>query len=510
MKARSRRFLPVLLTLLLLQAGWWNYARAWQQTGEAQHASHPHLSLEEIYRDADGDGASDRMGDTVRVSGMANAPSGVYHERYLQIYLQNGATGLSLFAESIDRPVSMGDSLEVLGVVQDYHGLLELEVLDYRIAGQVPLGSLRTLPLDTVYANPGRFLGMQVAGTAVVVGKGNRYNGKYLTLAPGESGNRSLMFYVTNFHRNYASFDFERVSIGDRVRVAGVVNRYTDPNRGGYIYSLFPRTTDDFAFTGIPRHYLLLGALLLGGVLLAVGAWIVSLRRQVLRKTRSLEEAVDQRDALFQEIHHRVKNNLAVISGLIDLQMDGTRDESARRVLRDSQKRIQSMALVHDKLYRSDAVTAIGMEAYVRDLVESIRRTFAERKGDVRLVLEVEDLDLDMRQVIPCGLLINELAVNAFKHAFLPEHGEEGVLTIRLEERDGAALLVISDNGPGLPEDFDLASSDSLGMILVQTFARQLSAEMEVNGRDGTAFRFTFPLEQHASVPTAPAETPSR
>lgn len=449
--------------------------------------------LEDIYRDGDGDGAADLLGERVTVRGTANVGSGIYHERFLQIFLQNDSRGLSLFAESFDEEISPGDVVRATGTVQNYFGLVEVNVESYEIVDHRPVDSLRTVPLDSILGNPRPYLGMSVRGRGVVVDKGHRYNGKFLRLSSADTADEeTLLFYVTNFHSRYGDFDFEKASVGDEVLVGGVVSRY-DPGEGSeLVYSIFPRTAGDYTFSGVPRQYLVMAIALLGGLGIVVGIWIVLLRRQVRKKTEKLSESLEEKQVLLQEIHHRVKNNLAIISGLIDLQMDRTDDESARRVLEDSQSRIRSMALVHDKLYRSDSLKGIGMRKYFTDLVEAIHRTF-ESNEDVSLNVEVEDIMLDLDKVIPCGLLVNELAVNAFKHAFA-EGG--GVLEVSLRERNGTARLRIADDGPGLPDDFSFSSTESLGMMLVQTFADQLGAEIAVNGGErGASFTFVFPLD---------------
>ncbi len=479
-----------LLTALLLTGG------VPVPDASAQNAPDSLRALEDIYRDLDEDGMADLLGERVTVRGTATVATGIYHERYLQIFIQNGTAGLSLFAETIDEEIDAGDVIRATGVVQEYFGLVEVNVSDYEVVEHRPPDSIRAFALDSVYADPRPYLGMEVEGEAVVVEKGHQFNGKYLSLASSDSARHTIRFYVTNFHSRYANFDFEKVSVGDEVSVAGVVSRYDPGEDGNYIYSVFPRTADDFDFAGVPRYYRLLVAAGLGGLLLVVVVWIVLLRRQVRSQTRKLSESLEEKEILLQEIHHRVKNNLAIISGLIDLQKDSTEDESARRVLEDSQNRIQAMALVHDKLYRSASLKEIGMEKYVTDLVEAIHRTFSEKAGHVELKFDVEDLALDLKNVIPCGLIINELAVNAYKHAFPAENGEGGVLRIGLERREGKAVLEVEDNGPGLPADFSMDSVDSLGMQLVKTFAEQLSAETEVDtGDSGTCFRFIFPPE---------------
>jgi len=198
---------------------------------------------------------------------------------------------------------------------------------------------------------------------------------------------------------------------------------------------------------------------------------------------------LDEKEVLLREIHHRVKNNLSIVSGLIELQLDGTENERARRVLKDSQSRIYSMAMIHEKLYETKSLSGIRLDNYLRELVEAIHDTF-EYSDSVGLQFDMDSASLDIDKVVPCGLLINELVVNAFKHAF--KDNEHGILKIGLKNQEGTLELTVSDNGRGLPEDFTLESTDSLGGMLISTFSAQLEAKTEIESGNGATFKFTF------------------
>ncbi|MDX1639336.1 MAG: histidine kinase dimerization/phosphoacceptor domain -containing protein [Balneolaceae bacterium] len=459
--------------------------------GTVPAAAQPQITpLSRIKADNDGDGQIDQMGDTVTVAGRANIGTGLLHEVYLQVFIQNDSTGLSLFADSFDQPIARGDSIVATGVVQEYFGMTEINVLEYRTYEGKDHRFI-PVPLSRIFPKYSAYEGMLVGGTGTVTGKGNRYNGKYIAVAPSDTSSHSIWVYVSNFHSRYEKFDFSSLSPGDRVQIAGILSRYNPGKAKSPIYKIFLRTPEDLEPLGLTQSTLwMLGIAIL--VILALAAtWIISLHSTVRVKTRKLQESLEEKNILLKEIHHRVKNNLAIISGLIELQLDSSLSGEAQKVLRDSQSRIQSMALVHDKLYRTTTVTDIGMHTYIRELVESLKTTFAGPEVDIELRFDIDDIQLDIDKAIPCGLLINELVVNSFKHAF---NGHAGVLDVKLKDNGNAYHLVVSDNGRGLPENFREKMQSSLGLMLVETFTDQLDAEMEVQNRDGARFAFDIPV----------------
>ncbi|MDR8389617.1 ATP-binding protein [Aliifodinibius sp. S!AR15-10] len=444
----------------------------------------------EIRADADGDGQIDLLGDTVKVTGRANIGTGLLHEVYLQCFIQNDSSGFSIFSNSVETPFAPGDSIVARGVVQQYFGLTEINVLEYEVyEGSEPLPRV---PIKKALADMPRYEGMLVGGEGTITGKGTRYNGKYITITPSDSLAQSIFVYVSNFHHNYQEFDFETLSVGDRVDITGVLSVYSPDNLKEGVYKIFLRTPADLKTLGITQYALILAGVI-GIIITLLGiGWIISLKMRVKTKTKEISKALEEKNILLKEIHHRIKNNLAIISGLIELQMDSSLNEEAQKVLRDSQSRIQSMALVHDKLYQTTQVTDIGMKTYIEELVESLKSTFAGSDSDITLRFDIDDVHFDIDQAIPCGLLINELVVNSFKHAF-NNHG--GMLEIRLKKREKDYHLVVADNGKGLPENYREKMQNSLGLMLVDTFRSQLDAEMDVKNKEGAHFAFNIPAD---------------
>jgi two-component sensor histidine kinase len=193
-----------------------------------------------------------------------------------------------------------------------------------------------------------------------------------------------------------------------------------------------------------------------------------------------------------REIHHRVKNNLAVISSMLDLQARRIEDERLKAAFQESQTRISSMGFIHETLYQSENLAAINLKQYVSGLVKSLSGIYGAAAARIAVRVEAEDTSLGIDQSVPCGLLINELTTNAFKHAF-PD-GAPG--EVRIEARsasDNEIILIISDNGVGLSEDIDLRKTETLGLLLVTTLVDdQLKGTLEVSREKGTQFTIRF------------------
>jgi len=217
------------------------------------------------------------------------------------------------------------------------------------------------------------------------------------------------------------------------------------------------------------------------------------LEQRVSVRTSELKE----RESLLQEIHHRVKNNLQVVSSLINMQIRTLEDESSRAALRDCQSRVVTMAQIHEMLYQSADYARVPFAKYAQDLTVRVLSASGMSHGVVALHFELEELSLPVEQAIPCGLILNELVANCLKHAF--PNAVAG--TIRVELRlapNHSVLLSVSDNGVGMSPSLDLESVNSLGVQLVMTLAEQLEGQLEIIRAPGSTFRITFPLETHA------------
>lgn len=210
---------------------------------------------------------------------------------------------------------------------------------------------------------------------------------------------------------------------------------------------------------------------------------------------RKISGSLQEKNVLLAEIHHRVKNNLAVVSGLLEMQVWSTKDEESTKVLRDSQLRIQSIALVHEKLYQTDNFADIKIAEYVEDLVEGIAESFKDPAKKIEINIECQDISMSINQAIPFSLLLNESVVNVYKHAF--EDRKKGCYTISLTKGEGIITMSVKDNGVGLKEEVKNMKNVSLGMTLIETLTKQLDGKYKlINGlKEGTVFEVKFPTE---------------
>jgi PAS domain S-box-containing protein len=219
------------------------------------------------------------------------------------------------------------------------------------------------------------------------------------------------------------------------------------------------------------------------------------LETRVQIRTGELTQSLRERDALLQEVHHRVKNNLQVISSLISMQVRRLDEGKAREALDECQVRVQAIALIHEKLYQSRDCSRVAFSEYVRSVASNVFHATGTAPSRVKLELAIDDVTLAVDRAIPCGLVLNELITNALKHGF--KDGRSGNVRVELTQLDGGRLrLAVHDNGVGLPAGFTLQTSESLGVRLVSTLSKQLDAELEVNGRGGTSFQLTFAAER--------------
>jgi PAS domain S-box-containing protein len=206
---------------------------------------------------------------------------------------------------------------------------------------------------------------------------------------------------------------------------------------------------------------------------------------------RALGSALDEKDVLLKEIHHRVKNNLQVISSLLSLQSRCLRHPEDAVLFQESQRRIRSMALVHERLYQSKSLSRIEFAAYAKRLVESLIASHHEGGRPVALEADLEEVFLDIQTAIPCGLIVNELIMNALKHAF-PD-GRPGTIRLGLRlEADGRVELKVGDDGVGLPPGWDIESAGSMGMQIVTMLTGQIEGRLEISRAAGTQFRLSF------------------
>jgi PAS domain S-box-containing protein len=206
---------------------------------------------------------------------------------------------------------------------------------------------------------------------------------------------------------------------------------------------------------------------------------------------QQLQQSLDEKQVLLEEVHHRVKNNLAVVSGLLQMQTMHVDDPRLTKYIQNSQLRIRSMAIVHEMLYESATLSQIEMSSYVKKLTDVIAKTLGPDNKDIIIKVESDAITLNVNQAIPCALIISELITNAYEYAF--EGQGQGSLHITVTKKEQQITIAVEDDGIGLPDNFDEMRKKSLGLSLIENLCRQLETDIEIDsGKWGTKFSFAF------------------
>jgi PAS domain S-box-containing protein len=203
-----------------------------------------------------------------------------------------------------------------------------------------------------------------------------------------------------------------------------------------------------------------------------------------------IKASLKDKEVLLKEVHHRVKNNMQIISSLLNLQIDYLNNEDAIDVLKESQNRVKSMAMIHEKLYLSEDLTQINFADYIQNLVSNLFYLYNIKESQIKPIIKIEDVNLNIETAIPCGLIINELISNCLKYAF--PNQMKGEIIINLKSIEDKFELVISDNGIGLPENININKIKTLGLLLVNSLTEQIDGKISIYKKDGTQFKITF------------------
>ena len=202
-----------------------------------------------------------------------------------------------------------------------------------------------------------------------------------------------------------------------------------------------------------------------------------------------IRRSLHEKEVLLREIHHRVKNNMQIISSLLNLQAAGTIDAHAKEILKESQQRVRSMALIHENLYQADNFSNIDLNDYIRSIVVNLFHSY--NRNEIRSDISVVPLRLNLDAAIPCGLIVNELVSNALKYAFPSD--QRGTITISVSITEmHIVLLDVSDDGVGMPAAFSIESVQTLGLQLVRSLVQQLHGSFSITGEKGTHVHIEF------------------
>lgn len=219
--------------------------------------------------------------------------------------------------------------------------------------------------------------------------------------------------------------------------------------------------------------------------------WAWSLRRSVRTATASLNNSLAEKEVLLKEIHHRVKNNLQVISSMLSLQAGTETDNRSVKALKESQRRIKVMARIHENLHRSNDLTSINARDYLDTIIEDTKATYGNGAQRITYRLDADDIFIDVDHAIACGQILSELLSNSAKHAF--PNGRSGKIDVTLRREDGGLVeFIVADDGKGIPEGVELEHTETLGMRLVYALAKQMGGTVNVDRSDGTRVEITF------------------
>jgi two-component sensor histidine kinase/PAS domain-containing protein len=204
----------------------------------------------------------------------------------------------------------------------------------------------------------------------------------------------------------------------------------------------------------------------------------------------NIRQSLKEKEVLLKEVHHRVKNNLQVISSILNLQSSYVKDKKSLDLLLESQNRIKSMAFVHESLYQTKDFSNINFSSYVENICSNLVHSYSNPDNPPVLNMDLESIQLNLDTAIPCGLIINELISNALKYAFKGK--EEGRLDVEVKTSGETLKIVIADNGKGLPENIDFRNTESLGLQLVVTLVEQINGKIALETKKGTKFTIEF------------------
>ncbi|MBL4879690.1 MAG: sensor histidine kinase, partial [Oleispira sp.] len=224
-------------------------------------------------------------------------------------------------------------------------------------------------------------------------------------------------------------------------------------------------------------------------------AYLKSIKNQrlIAKQKHIIEKSLVEKDSPLKEIHHRVKNNLQMVSSLLSLQSRNTRSKAAIEALEEGKSRVKAMALIHQKLYQNDDLSVIEMQGYIESLINSVQAVYKKGGHNINITIDAEGVELDIDRAIPFGLILNELVSNSFKYAF-PTDKEDGKIYIHIRKMgDKDGFFEYTDNGVGLPEDTDERANSSMGIRLMNRLANQLQTKLNIDKTtEGVRFWFNF------------------
>lgn len=453
------------------------------------------LTIGDARIDANRDFVPDRLGQRVTVAGRASSYSGVLHTSRLSLFLQDDHHGIELYNVDMGEPIDEGDSVVATGTIEMYEGVTRLTRAQYRvIKTRRPMA--RPIPLAAREVPSERYEGMLVRVHGVVTRVWTDDYGEYLSVRSSPDEPDSIVVFLSIRHK--PGITLSTIGVGKAVTVTGVVGQYVRGGRLDSGYEIYPRYPEDVRIAGADTENYFLALSISAALVALTLIWVVAMRRQVAKRTRELRESEErlsaslkEKDILLKEVYHRVKNNLQTVSSLLSLQSESITDPATRELFIENQNRIRSMAMIHERLYRSKSLARIDFREYLEGLATSLFRSYRVT-GDISLRVDVKDVSLEVNAAITCGLIVNELLSNALKHAF-PDNRAGDVVITMAPTPEGSYTLTFSDNGVGLPRGYTLEEAKTLGMNLIATLTQQLRGTLDLDTANGTRYVITFP-----------------
>lgn len=219
---------------------------------------------------------------------------------------------------------------------------------------------------------------------------------------------------------------------------------------------------------------------------------LLSKNTEIQNKNKEIEKALIEKEILLKEVHHRVKNNLQIISGLLELQNIKVDDQEIKIALEEGKNRIQSVALIHKMMYQSDAISKIQMQEYLEELVAMLKVSYENPQKPIDIIINVEKISIDIAKAVPISLIINEATCNVYKHAFTTETERRLEVVLKQTSSNNELILEIKDNGRGLPKNYSLENSKTIGFDLIKGLTRQLKGNLVVKNSNGLTIQIQF------------------
>jgi len=313
--------------------------------------------------------------------------------------------------------------------------------------------------------------------------------GKYLSVNPalarmcGYDSPGQMMDAVTDIQKHLYIRGSDRVRFMEALEREGIVNEFLMEFRKKDGTSIWASTSA----RAVRNNQ--------GKILYYEGTTLNVTNRKLLEDR--IREDIREKNVMLKEIHHRVKNNLQIIVSLLNLQSGKIRERKILDAFEEIRHRVYSMALLHEKLYKSDNLADVPFKDYLSTLCRNLVSAFGAA-GRIRLDFDLEGIDLGIDTALPCGLIVNELITNAIKHAF--PKGRKGRIAVGFRRKDGKSVeLTVADDGVGVPAGFDVAKAESLGLKIIQILTDQINGKMHVRTRKGLSFRLVFPIKERTT-----------